>query len=188
MRDARDRAVVARRTGTLFHVARVDDEALREPEDLARQREVLRPRLPQRGDAVVEHAVGEQPAGQAVVALHRRQVARRVATGECDSCDKVMKDELVKDDDAGPAAQRLDDPAVRVRVVPYVVEGDVGLRSAAESAGARDLDVDPLLQRGEQQRAVVGDARARRRERRVVGDLHARRRSMARSQVSCSAT
>ena len=94
----------------------------------------------------------------------------------------------MEDDDAGSAAQRFDDPAVSLRIVADVVEGDVGLRRAAEAAGSGDLDVDPLLERGEQQRAVVGDARARGRQRGVVGDLHARRRSIARSHVSCSAT
>ena len=125
-------------------------------------------------DAIVEHAVGDAVGRPSRALLHRREVARRVATGERDPCDEVMKDELVQDDDAGPAARRTDDPAVRVRVIPYVVEGDVGLRTPTESARARDLDVDPLPQRGEEQRAVVGDAQARGRARRVVGDLHAR--------------
>ena len=83
--------------------------------------------------------------------------------------------QLVQDDDAGPRAQRLDDPAVRVRVVAEVVERDVGAARRPLRPRADDLDVDPLAQRGQQQRAVVGDPRALRRERRVVGDLHARR-------------
>jgi len=37
-----------------------------------------------------------------------------------------MEDEVVEDDDSGPAFQRVDDPTVRLRIVPDVVEGNVG--------------------------------------------------------------
>jgi hypothetical protein len=137
----------------------MDDEALRQPEDLACQRKVLRPRLPERRDAVVEHAVCEEPARKAVLRLHRGEVAGRVATGEGDTRHEVVEDELVEHDDARAAAHGLDDPPVRLRVVADVVEGDICLRRTTEAAGARDLDVDPLLKRRKKQRAVVGDPR-----------------------------
>ena len=77
-------------------------------------------------------------------------------------------------DDARPLAQRVDDPAVRVRVVADVVERDVGGGRALARLG--DDDVDPLAQRRQEQRRVVGDPRPRRRQRRVVGDPHHDRR------------
>ena len=45
----------------------------------------------------------------------------------------------------GRAAQRLDDPAVRLGVVADVVERDVGAAGAPEAARAARRDVDPLL-------------------------------------------
>ena len=48
------------------------------------------------------------------------------------------------DDDARPAAQRVDDPAVRVGVVADVVEREVGAARRARLAAADDLDVDVL--------------------------------------------
>ena len=93
----------------------------------------------------------------------------------------------MQDDDAGPLAQRVDDPAVRVGVVADVVERDVGGGRALARLGDDDL-VDPLAQRGQEQRRVVGDPRPRRRQRRVVGDLHESSASMQASQVTRSAT
>ena len=58
----------------------------------------------------------------------------------------------MEDDDTGAPAQRVHDPAVRLRVVPDVVERDVGA-SQQPAARAGDLDVHPLLQR-RQQRAL----------------------------------
>ena len=111
------------------------------------------------------------------LALHRRQVAGRVAARERQTDDEVVEDELVEDDDPRPPAQRLDDPAVRLGVVADVVEPDVRLRLAAEPAGAGDRDLDALGERRQQQRGVVGDPGAGRRQRAVVGDLHVARRS-----------
>jgi hypothetical protein len=81
-----------------------------------------------------------------------------------------MEDELVEDDDARLPSQRLDDPAVHLRVVAHVVESHVGSRRPLPAAG--DDDVHPALQRGQEERAVVRDARAIRRKRRVVRDPH----------------
>jgi hypothetical protein len=142
-------------------------------EHVTDEREVLGARLPERRQLVVEHGVGEQPPDQPVLAFHRREVAGRVAAGERQPDDQVVEHEVVEDDDPGPLAQCVDDPAVRLGVVADVVERDVGCRVPATAAGYGDDHVDALLQLGEQQRRVVGDPRARWGHRRVVGDLHA---------------
>ena len=69
--------------------------------------------------------MAEQAADDAVLALHRVEVAVPVAAADRHPGDEVVEDEVVEDDDAGSAAQRVDDPAVRVRVVADVVERDV---------------------------------------------------------------
>src|SRR5207248_9454412 len=52
----------------------------------------------------------------------------------------------------------------------------------------RDDDVDPLAHRGQKERRVIGDPRARRRQRRIVRNAHQdRRASMHASQVTCAA-
>ena len=134
------------------------------------EREPLGLRLPEQRQQVVEHAEAEQPPGDAELALHRVEVAAAVAAADRDPGDQVVQHVLVQDDDAGPLAQRVDDPAVRVRVVADVVERDVRRGRALARLG--DDDLDPLAQRRQQQRRVVGDPRPRRRQRRVVGDLH----------------
>src|SRR5439155_13496555 len=93
-----------------------------------------------------------------------------------------------QDDDAGAGGECAGDPAVRLGVVADVEERDVRFRGASEAARPCDLDVEALLELGEQQRAVVGDARARRGQRAVVGDLHASSLSIARSHVTRSAS
>ena len=47
----------------------------------------------------------------------------------------------MQDDDAGPLAQRVDDPAVRVRVVADVVERDVGGGRALARLGDDDSSI-----------------------------------------------
>ncbi len=126
MRDDPDPPRVARGAGTVADVAGMDDEAGREPEHLAREREVLGPVLPQRRDALVEDAVCEQPPDHAVLALHRVEVAVAVAPPDGQTGDEVVKDEIVEDDEARAAAQRIDDPGVRVGVVADVVEAQIG--------------------------------------------------------------
>ena len=59
----------------------------------------------------------------------------------------MVQHELVEDDDAGTLAERVDDPAVLVRVVADVVERDVRLGRAPEAAGLGDDDVHALLER-----------------------------------------
>ena len=78
----------------------------------------------------------EQAADHAALPLHRVEVAVPVAAADRQPGDEVMEDEVVQDDDAGPLAQRVDDPAVRVRVVADVVERDVGAAGADASGRA----------------------------------------------------
>ncbi len=101
--------------------------------------------------------------------------------------DEVVEDEVVQDDDPGAPPQGLDDPAVRLGVVADVVETDVASARSALAAAARDGDLEPTAQRGQQQLRVVGDAGPLRRHGREVGDLHASSLSMQRSHVTCSA-
>ena len=54
---------------------------------------------------LVEHAVREQAAGEAGVALHRVEVAVAVAAAERDAGDEVVEDEVVEDDDARARAR-----------------------------------------------------------------------------------
>jgi hypothetical protein len=65
----------------------------------------------------------------------------------------------VQDDDAWPATESLDDPAVRRGLIPDVVERDVRPAAAPSRASADDVDVDPLRQRRQEERAVVSDPR-----------------------------
>ena len=84
-----------------------------------------RPVLPQRRNALVEHGVAEQPPDDAAFPLHRVEVAVPVAAADREAGDEVVEDEVVQHDDAGRAPQRLDDPAVGVRVVADVVDAEV---------------------------------------------------------------
>ena len=126
-------------------------------EHLPGEREVLGTGLPERRQLVVEHRVAEQAADEALLALHRREVAGGVPAGEGHADDQVVQDEVVQDDDSGLPAQRLDDPAVRLGVVADVVETDVRSGVTAEPAGTGDDDVDPLLERRQEQRGIVRD-------------------------------
>ena len=179
------RPVVAGGARALADVVRVHDQPARLVEHDAGEREALRLRLPEQRQQVVEHAETEQPAGHAELALHRVEVAAAVPAADRDPGDQVVQHVLVQHDDAGPLAQRVDDPAVRVRVVADVVERDV--RGGRALARLGDDDLDALAQRRQEQRRVVGDPRARRRQRRVVGDLHDRSASTQASQVTRSA-
>ena len=144
------------------------DQPGRQIEHLADEREPLRLGLPQRPDAPVDDAEREQPPGDPLLPLERAEVARDVPARERHAGDEVVEDELVEDDDPRPRAQRLDDPSMRVRVVADVVERDVGFRRPAAPAG--NIDLDAPSERGQEQRAVVGDAGALGGQRRVVRD------------------
>ena len=51
-------------------------------------------------------------------------------------------------------AQRVDDPAVRVRVVADVVERDVRAAYRPRPSATDDVDLEPLLSRTERERAA----------------------------------
>ena len=82
----------------LLDVAGVDDEPRGEREHLARQRKSSAS-LPERRQPLVEDAVGEQAADDAVRPLHRVEVRAVAADGH--ARDQVMKDEVMEHDEAG---------------------------------------------------------------------------------------
>ena len=67
----------------------MDDETRRQLEHLAAERKVLGPRIPERRDATVDHAQGQEPPGDTGVAFHRREVA---ADGPCDRASAPQQD------------------------------------------------------------------------------------------------
>jgi len=103
----------------------VDDEPRREPKDLTRERELLGTYLPERRQPLVEDAVTEKPADHAVLALHRVEIAVTVAPPDRHPRDEVMEDEVVEDDGAGRPSQRVEDPAVCVRIVANMVNSEL---------------------------------------------------------------
>ena len=117
VRDPPERAAVAGLADAALDVGRVDDQAAREVEHGAGQREALGLGLPDQRQEVVEHAEREQAPGDAVVALHRLHVAAPVPAADRDPGDQVVQHELVQDDDAGPlvAARRRSSRARRGR-------------------------------------------------------------------------
>ena len=154
-RDPPHGAAEAELAHPLLREPRVDDDPGRGLDDPHRERKVGCSVLPQRLEEAVDDAVCEQPSDHARLELHRVQVAARVAARDGHPCHEVVQDDVVEDDDARPLAERLDDPAVRVRIVADVVERDI--EAARGTPMLRNLDLDPLLERGQQVRAVVGD-------------------------------
>ena len=110
-----------------------------------------------------------------------------VAPADREPRNEVMEDKIVQHDQTRPFPQRFDDPAVRIRVVADVVEREVRPARRALAPAADDLDVDSLLERRQEEGAVVGDPRPLRRHRRVVRDPHASSLSMQPSQVTRAA-
>ena len=187
MRDDADPSGEARRAGAVTDVGRVRDERGRERQHLAREREVLRTVLPQRRDPLVEDAVREQPAHDAMLPLHRVEVAVAVATADRHPGDEVVEDEVVQDDEARRTSERVDDPPVCVRVVADVVDAEVDAARRPPAPSLHDDDVAALAERREQQRRVVGDPRAFGRHRAEQRHPHASSLAIARSHVTCSA-
>ena len=99
--------------------------------------------------------MGQEAARDAGVVFHRSEIAVTVLPADRQACDEVVKDEVVQDDDAGSTSQCVDDPTVRFWIVADVVERNVrghGPRATAPHHGK----VDQPLERGEQQRGVIG--------------------------------
>ena len=142
-----DRLPVAPVAHELLDVARVNDQAGRGSQYLAGEWIVGGPVLPERRQELVDDAVGEHPPDRSGLTLHRVQVAGSVTAAQRHTGDEVVEDEIVQDDYAGPAAESLDDPAVRLGVVADVVERDVGTPAAPTRPTPNDVDVDPLRQR-----------------------------------------
>ena len=190
MGDAPERPVVAVLAHECLDIARVDDHARGAVEHLAGERELGRPDLPERRHAALEDAPAEHAPGDARLALDRGEVRVPVMPPDRHARDEVMDDEVVQHDDAGPSAQRIDDPRVRIGIVADVIERDVGIRDRTRTPGPHHLDLDESLERRQQQRRVVGDAARARRQRREVRDLHATAassRSMHESHVTARA-
>src|SRR6266511_3959679 len=142
-RDAPDRLAIAELAHQAGHVAGMDDGAVGEIENLRRERKLMGTGLPERRQQLVDDAVSEQPPFDPRFPLHRVEVALAVAAAEREPRHEMVEHELVQHDHARPAAQGVDDPAVRVRVVPDVVERHVcppgcslGRRHGAGSSSA----------------------------------------------------
>jgi len=131
--------------------------------------------------------VGEQAPDDAVLPLHRVEIAVPVATADRHPRDEVMEDEVVQHDESRRPAQGIHDPPVRVRVVAHVVHAEVDPARRPLATPLHDDDLAPLLQRGQEQRRVVGDAGALGRDRAEERHLHESSLSIARSHVTCSA-
>ena len=94
------------------------------------------------------------------LALHGSAIALLVAATQRQSGDEMVQHELVQDDEAPPALERVDDPAVRVGVVPDVVERHIGASRRLPPTPPDDGDLHATLERGEQKSAVVSDTRS----------------------------
>ncbi len=129
----------------------------------------------------------EEPADDSVLALHQVEVAVPVPAPDCHPRDEVVEDEVVEHHDAGTLAKSVDDPGMRVGVVPDMVERHVGAARRGLPPAADDVDVDPLAERRQEERAVIGDARLLGRHRREVRDPHESSLPIARSQVTSRA-
>ena len=128
----------------------MDNHSARVRQHLAHEREVGRAPLPERRDKPIDHAMREQASHDAGLALHRVEVADAVAAADGHAGDEVVHDELVQDDQAGLGAQRLEDPAVRLRAVADVEDAELGRPAPARAAPGWDdhLDVQPIGERG----------------------------------------
>ena len=165
MRHDPDRAPVPRAANEPVHCVRVDDQPGGVLEHEPGERKLLGPGLPEWRDALVEDSVCKEPADHSVLALHRVEVAVAVAAPDRHSRDEVVDDEVVQDDDSRPPAQRIDDPRMRVGVVPHVVERGIrASRSALAPFPARPSR--RAARAGRQQERAVVRPRPRSRSRR----------------------
>ncbi len=143
------RPVVPGSAHVLGDVIGMHDDAVGAVEDRPGQWEPLGLRLPEQGQQVVEHAQSEQPAGDAELTLHRVEIRAAVAPPDRDPGDQVVQDVLMQHDETATLTERIDDPAVSVRVVADVVERDVGRGRAF--AGLSEHNVDALAERRQQE-------------------------------------
>jgi hypothetical protein len=78
--------------------------------------------------------VREQASGNSRIAFHRREIADAVLAADREPGDEMVQDEVVQDDDTGPTSQRIDDPAVRLRIVADMKQRNVRRDRACASA------------------------------------------------------
>ena len=187
MRNPPERLSVPRVADESLDIRRVDDQAVCGHEHLACEWVLDSPVLPERRQELVDHTVRKHSPHRPGLPLHRIEIATSIAAAESHARHQVVEDEIVQNDDAGTAAESLDDPTVRCRLVADVVERDVCSPALPARPSPDHVNVDPLRQRRKKKRAVVGDPRPLGRLGRVVRDLHASKRSIAASQVSCLA-
>ena len=146
MRDDPDRPEVPGRAGSVVDIPGMDDEAGGEPEHLPGKMEVLGPVLPERRDALVEDGVAEKPAYDTALSLHRVEVAVPVTATDRQTRDQVMQDEVVEDDDTRSAPERLENPAVSIRIVANMVDREIGSSRRLLRPSFDDGDLDPLAE------------------------------------------
>ena len=170
--DAPDAAGVALLPRAALGVTRVDDQGVRVVEDLAGERIALGRRLPWRPDAAGGDGLGQPESFLPAVALHGGDVGGGVPARERQPCDEVVEDEVVQDDDAGTAAQRVHDPPVRLRVVADVVDATSVRRGSGRRGRATSTSIR-CFSAGSSRRCSRR-CRSLRRKRRVVRDLHGR--------------
>src|SRR4029077_14263507 len=103
----------------------VDDQPGGVCEHLADERKLGRARLPGRRHASVEDSVREQASGNSRIAFHRREIAMTVLAADREPGDEMMQEEVMQYDDTRPASQRIDVPAVRLRIVADVKQRNV---------------------------------------------------------------
>jgi hypothetical protein len=101
--------------------------------------------------------------------LDRVEVALRIAASEHERGKELVKRDLVQHDDSGPPVQRLQDPAVSVRIVSEVIEANG--RAVGVAAPPNDPYVYSPPESREQLGAVIRDTGTLRRKGREVGDL-----------------
>ena len=106
----------------------------------------------------------EQSSGDAGVALHRREIAVTVLAADREPGDEMVQDEVVQDDDTRPSSQRIDDPAVRLRIVADVKQRNVR-HDRTGAPAPDDLELDEAAECRQEQRRVVRDPGPLRRER-----------------------
>ena len=155
-----DRPVVAGRARAVVDVARVDDRGPSRASSTSPASGKSSGRFSQRGGMRLSSTpCAEQPADDAVLALHRVEVAVAVAPADRERRRRGDGGRSRAGRRRRASPQRVDDPAVGVGVVADVVDGEIGAARRALRPALDDDDVDPLA------RAPAGGARSSRRSR-----------------------
>ena len=173
MRNDADRPLVPGGAGLVAHELRVDDESSRVIENERGEREVGRPRLPQRRHPLVDHAVREQSSDDAVLALHEIEIARHGRDDRA-SCPRRGGGARSRGERRLPARDAVRRRSTRARP-DCSRRGRARCPSRGEAA-SRPRRTTSTSHRsrsaGSEQRGVVGDPGLLGRHRAEVGDLH----------------